>query len=72
MEWFAYRITGTTEYHFSSGTQYMNAVYDLKFLRAKTVMITVKSASRDQLSINLFNFDMVLQFLLLYCRLCTV
>ena len=52
MEWFAYRITGTTEYHFSSGTQYMNAVYDLKFLRAKTVMITVKSASRDQLSIS--------------------
>ena len=35
-------------------------------------MITVKSASRDQLSISLFNFDMVLQFLLLYCRLCTV
>ena len=43
----------------------MNAVYDLKFLRAKTVMITEKSASRDQLSIDLFNFDMVLQFLVL-------
>ena len=49
-----------------------NAVYDLKFLRAKTVMITVKSVSRDQLSISLFNFDMVLLFLLLYYRLCTV
>ena len=47
----------------------MNAVYNLKFLRPKTVMITVKSASRDQLSIDLFNFDMVLQFLPLYCGL---